>query len=67
MNEQAEAAVDSVMTVAVANKDKNFGNARFVRNLFEKTLERQAKRLASSSLSSLNEDTLTEIKAEDIM
>ncbi len=67
MTEQAEAAVHNVMTEAVANKDKNFGNARFVRNLFEKTLERQAKRLASSSLSSLNEDTLTEIKAEDIM
>ena len=30
----------------VANKDANFGNGRLVRNVFEKTLERQANRLA---------------------
>lgn len=66
MTDEAAAAIREVMAEAVANKDKNFGNARFVRNLFEKTLERQAKRLASSSLSSLNEDALTEITADDI-
>lgn len=66
MNAGAQEAIKEVMTEAVANKDKNFGNARFVRNLFEKTLERQAKRLASSSLSSLTEDALTEITGEDI-
>lgn len=32
---------------AVAHKDKDFGNARFVRNMFEKTLESQAVRLAN--------------------
>lgn len=66
MTTDTQKAIKEVMTEAVANKDKNFGNARFVRNLFEKTLERQAKRLASSTLSSLTEEALTEITAADI-
>ena len=49
---------------AVANKDKNFGNGRFVRNVFEKTLERQANRLAS--ISNLTTEQLTEITIEDL-
>ena len=31
----------------VSNKPKDFGNARYVRNLFEKTIERQANRLST--------------------
>lgn len=38
--------VAEVLTDAVKSKDKNFGNARFVRNLFDKTVERQSCRLA---------------------
>lgn len=66
MTPEASAAIKEVMEEAVANKDKNFGNARFVRNLFEKTLERQAKRLASSSLSSITEEVLVKIIKEDV-
>ena len=66
MTDEASSAIKEVMAKAVENKDKNFGNARFVRNLFEKTLERQAKRLASSSLTLLTEDTLAEITEADI-
>lgn len=66
MTPEAADAIKRVMTEAVAGKDKNFGNARFVRNLFEKTLERQAKRLASSSLTSLTEEALAQITEEDI-
>ena len=66
LTEEAEKTIKEVMSEAVAKKDKNFGNARFVRNLFEKTLERQAKRLASSHLNSLTEEALTEITASDI-
>lgn len=43
----AEYALREALEYAVAHKDKNFGNGRFVRNLFEKTLENQATRLAS--------------------
>jgi AAA+ superfamily predicted ATPase/ribosomal protein S25 len=67
MTAEAEAAVKELMDQVVANKDKNFGNARFVRNLFEKTLERQAKRLAASSLSNLSEEALVEITEQDVV
>lgn len=40
---------------AVKNKDKNFGNGRFVRNMFEKTLERQANRLSTIEHPTLNQ------------
>ena len=48
---------------AVANV-KEFGNARFVRNAFERTLERQAVRLASSSRT--DRASLLEIRMEDL-
>lgn len=65
MTPGARLALGEKMEKAVAGKDKNFGNARFVRNFFEKTLEKQAKRLASS-LSSLSENALIEITEDDI-
>ena len=46
------------------NRDRTFGNARLVRNLFEKTIERQANRLAI--LSSLPDEVLTTLLPEDI-
>lgn len=49
---------------AVAHKDKNFGNGRFVRNVFEKVLEHQANRLASQS--NLTTEQLSEITIEDL-
>jgi len=48
----------------VARKDTNFGNGRFVRNVFEKTLERQANRLAKEV--HLTTDKLLRIKIEDL-
>ena len=48
----------------VRNKDKNFGNARFVRNVFEKTLENQAVRL--SKLGMTNKKDYTEIQDCDL-
>lgn len=49
----------------VAKKPKDFGNARYVRNLFEKTVEAQANRLASEP--KISKELLVEIKKEDIM
>lgn len=45
-------------------RDKSFGNARFVRNVFDKTVQNQADRLAS--LKSLTNELLCEVTAEDI-
>lgn len=49
----------------VETKDENFGNARHVRNLFEKTLENQATRLASGT-ADLSRGNLQVIEASDI-
>lgn len=46
------------------NRDRTFGNARLARNLFEKTIERQANRLAV--ISSLSDELLTTLLPEDI-
>ena len=48
----------------VAKKDANFGNGRFVRNVFEKTLQRQANRLAREV--HLTTDKLLRIRVEDL-
>ena len=48
----------------VALKDDNFGNGRFIRNVFEKTVERQANRLAHEVY--LTTDKLLRIKIEDL-
>ena len=46
-------------------RDKNFGNGRLARNLFEKTIERQATRLAK--LSQLDRQNMVTIMLEDII
>lgn len=48
----------------VAHKDANFGNGRLVRNVFEKSLERQANRLAHEV--NLTTDRLSQIEIEDL-
>ena len=49
---------------AVSTKSKDFGNARYVRNLFEKAIESQANRLASKT--ELTKQDLTIITGDDI-
>ena len=49
---------------AVAHKDRNFGNARFARNVFEKSIQAQANRLGGQS--GLSTRQLTELTAEDL-
>jgi len=60
----AQEKLKSLLENAVTNKDKNFGNGRFVRNLFEKILERQANRLSNIERPTLSQ--LKEIMPEDI-
>ena len=48
----------------VAHKDRNFGNARFARNVFEKSIQQQANRL--SGRSNLSKSQLTELTVEDL-
>jgi len=45
--EEADDCLKKHFASKIAQKTKDFGNARYVRNLFEKTIEMQANRLAS--------------------
>lgn len=53
-----------VITEAVERKDDHFGNARFVRNYFERVIQRQADRL--SRLPDLTKAELTRITRDDV-
>lgn len=64
LDTEADTKIKEVIASVEANKDKNFGNARFVRNLFEKTLENQATRLASSG--DMSTEALQIILPQDI-
>lgn len=52
------------LSAIVANKPKDFGNARYIRNLFEKVVEAQAGRLTTKS--GLSKKDLTLITEEDL-
>jgi DNA polymerase III delta prime subunit len=61
---EAQVQVQELFEKLYLARDRTFGNARLVRNLFEKTIERQANRLAV--LSALPDDVLTTLLPEDI-
>lgn len=42
----AESKLSEMINETISNKDRSFGNGRFVRNLFEKSLQNQAVRLS---------------------
>ncbi|MGI6049081.1 MAG: AAA family ATPase [Petrimonas sp.] len=65
ISDSAQKRLISYFNTIVNKNDENFGNARFVRNFFEKTLEQQANRLASQSFLTIQQ--LTEIKEEDVI
>lgn len=54
----------TLLTELYNTRDRTFGNARLVRNLFEKAIERQANRLAV--INTLTDEILTTILPEDI-
>ena len=56
--------LNEVISNAFEKKTSTFGNARFVRNLFERTIEHQANRLARQP--KISPSTLAEITEEDI-
>ena len=58
-------AVFHIIYTEVTKKDSKFGNARFVRNLFEKVIQKQADRLAHMPRAS--REQLSMIEKEDII
>lgn len=56
--------LSTLFSKVVSEKKRGFGNGRYVRNIFDKTIELQSTRL--SGLSNLSVNTLMEILPEDI-
>jgi len=56
--------LDEILVSAVEHKDKNFGNGRYVRNMFERTIQNQAMRL--SILPKITTEMLSTITIEDL-
>jgi SpoVK/Ycf46/Vps4 family AAA+-type ATPase len=61
---EAAAYLQQQLQAVVDRKDRNFGNARYVRNLFEKAIQQQANRLSTAK--DLGTEDLTQIRLEDI-
>lgn len=64
LTDDADKKLNEVVNNTFRNRDKSFGNGRFARNLFEKTIEKQANRIAG--VASLTKEILTTIINEDI-
>ena len=64
ISDEADEMLKEKLDYAVEHKDRNFGNARYVRNVFEKSIQMQANRLEGKS--NLSDRELTEITASDI-
>lgn len=64
LSAEAEKYLKERFEYAVAHKDRNFGNARYARNVFEKSIQAQANRLADEK--SLDKDKLTELTVDDL-
>ena len=64
MTDDAAELLKNNLNYVVANKTKNFGNARYVRNLFERAVEQQANRLSAKR--SIPDDELSLLIKEDI-
>ena len=64
LDDEALVKLEDSMSSVIEHKDKNFGNARFVRNLFEKSIQNQAMRLSSQP--NITEEILSKITAEDL-
>ena len=64
MDGDAEAYLKTRLEIAIEKKDRNFGNARFARNVFEKSIQAQANRLAGRS--NLSKAELSELTMDDL-
>lgn len=64
ISEEASNRLKMILADTLAHKGKDFGNARFVRNLFEKVIEHQANRLANEP--NLTKELLAELREEDL-
>ena len=64
INEEANQYLKKKLNIVVQNKQKDFGNARYIRNYFELAIEHQANRLAADL--NLTPEKLCELTLDDI-
>ena len=64
MSKETEAYMKTRFDYVVEHKDRNFGNARYARNVFEKSIQQQANRLEGKT--NLSERELTELTVADL-
>jgi len=64
LTDKAKLKLAQVLSHAYTNRDETFGNGRYVRNLFEKSMEMQANRIAG--IGKLTKDLLRTIEEIDI-
>ena len=64
ITDDAAELLKNKLEYVVANKTKNFGNARYVRNIFERAVEQQANRLSAQR--SISDEELSILTKEDI-
>lgn len=64
LHSEAKSKILKVVQTKYENRNETFGNARFIRNLFEKAYIHQADRLSNES--NLDNDSLCVLLAEDI-
>lgn len=64
LTDEAKIKVFDLVELAYEQRDRSFGNGRYVRNTFEKAMERQANRVAG--VSPLTKEILTTIIGDDI-
>lgn len=65
LTQEARANLAILLNRAFVNRDKNFGNARFVRNAYEQVLGNHSDRLASLD-GPMTKEMLQSIEAEDL-
>ena len=66
LTEGAERRLEAALEERTRRRDRTFGNAREVRNWFEKAVERQAVRLAESGLEGADRETLETLTEGDL-
>lgn len=64
INEEANQYLKKKLDIVIQNKQKDFGNARYIRNYFELAIEHQANRLAAEL--NLTPEKLCELTLDDI-
>lgn len=63
LSPDSERWLDAFVSVMTKDRDRHFGNARWARNLFERTLERQALRV--TELANPTKEELTTLRMKD--